>query len=392
MEGLDFDNILGGEEIDNLFVKPEESATEEKEKPASSEKEDEGEDSDNDEKTTEAVNPETLFEGEQSESVGSGKEDNKEKEEPESDDDAGASPNDNFYSSIASALTEEGIFPDLDEDSIKGVKTAEDFRDVVQKQIEAGLDEAQKRINKALNNGVEPNDIKKYENTLQYLDSITESGLSEETGNGEQLRRNIIFQDFINRGYTQEKAQKYTDRTIDAGTDIEDAKEALQSNKEYFSSQYNKLLEKAQKDAEKEAEERKSQAEKLKNSMLNDKQLFGDIDMDLATRKRAFDNISKPVYKDPDTGEYYTAIQKYEMEHRSEFLKYAGIVYTLTNGFKDFDSFTRGKVRKEVRKGLKELERTLNNTRRDSGGSLNLVTGVKDDPEAFISKGWKLDL
>jgi len=339
------------------------------------------------------VNPEDLFEGEQPESVGGEKkeEENKGKEEPKPDTGTGASPN-NFYSSIANALTEEGIFPDLDDETIRKVETAEDFRDLIERQINAGLDERQKRINDALNNGVEPTDIRKYEGTLNYLNSLTEAKIAEESEEGEQLRRNLIYQDFINRGYTQEKAEKFTKRTIEAGTDIADAKEALQSNKDFFQEGYNKLLKEAQYQADKEKEERKAQAARLKDSLMKDKQLLGDLEVDGATRKKAFDNISKPVYKDPETGEYYTAIQKYEMEHRADFLKYTGLIYTLTDGFKDFDSFTKGKVRKEVRKGLRELEHTLNNTRRDANGDLNLVTNAKDDPESFIGKGLKLDL
>ena len=61
-------------------------------------------------------------------------------------------------------------------------------------------------------------------------------------------------------------------------------------------------------------------------------------------------------------------------------------------GFKDFESFTKGKVKKEMKKGLRELEKTLNNSRRSPDGSLKMVTGVNDDPESFIGKGFKLDI
>lgn len=392
MEGLNFDSILGENEIENLFTEPEETPIEqEKEHPEGEKPEDENKEKE--ENTTEVVDPESLFEEEQPESGGSEKniEGNKGKEEPESGTDAGASSN-NFYSSIANALTEEGIFPDLDEETIKKVETAEDFRDLIDAQIKAGFDEKQKRINEALDNGVEPTDIRKYEGTLNYLNSLTDAKIAEESEEGEALRRNLIYQDFINRGYSQDKAEKFTKRTIEAGTDIADAKEALQSNKDFFQDSYNKLLKEAQDTAEKEKEERKAQATKLKDSIMKDKQLFGDIEVDASMRKKVFDNISKPVYKDPDTGDYYTALQKYEMENRADFLKYTGLIFTLTNGFKDFDSFTKGKVKKEVKKGLRELERTLNNTRRDSSGGLNLVTNAKDDPESFIGKGMKLDL
>lgn len=340
------------------------------------------------------MNPETLFEGERPESVGGGK-DNEEaikgKEAPADLQEDGASPDENFYSSIAGACMEEGVFPDLDGETIGKVKTAEDFRGLIESQIKAGLDERQRRVDEALSNGADPTDIKKYENTLGYLDSLTEKAVSEESEKGEQLRRNLIFQDFINRGYSQEKAQKFTDRTIEAGTDIADAKEALQSNREFFQKGYDKLLEDARKEAEKAARERKVQAEKLKESILKDKQLFGDLDIDQATRKKVFDNISRPVYKDPDTGEYYTALQKYEMEHRADFLKYAGLIYTLTDGFKDFDGFTRGKVRKEVRKGFKELEQVLRHTGSNAKGGMRLVTNAEESPGAFLGKGVRLD-
>ena len=115
-----------------------------------------------------------------------------------------------------------------------------------------------------------------------------------------------------------------------------------------------------------------------------------DISQDL--RKKAFECISKPVYKDPETGEYLTAIQRYEQEHPVEFIKYIGLFMTLTNNFKDFESFTKGKVKKEVRKGMRALEQTLNNTRRNSDGSLRMVTKANEDPESIIPSGFKLAL
>ena len=46
-------------------------------------------------------------------------------------------------------------------------------------------------------------------------------------------------------------------------------------------------------------------------------------------------------------------------------------------------------LRKEVKKGFRELENTLNNTARTSDGNLNYVSGV--DSESFIGKGWTID-
>lgn len=386
-EELSLDNILGAEEIENLFVEDEDTQDT---PPANGEPPKKEEEPDNDkEETTEVVDVDNLF-TDTPESVGSGKENTEEKEDttPKGD---GTSPK-NFYSSIAKALKEEGIFPDLDDEGLSKVKDPEDFRDLIDQQIKAGLDERQKRIDEALNAGVEPTEIRKYENTINFLGSIKEENISDEGDKGEKLRKDLIYQDFINRGYSKERAAREVQKSFNAGTDIDDAKEALKSNIDFFKDKYDELVNEAKSEAEQEERERKEQAEKLKSSILNDKDVFGDLSIDKSTRQKIYDNIAKPVYKDPETGEYFTAIQKYEMENRTAFLKNIGLLFTLTDGFKNLDGLVKGKVKKEVKKGLRELEHTLNNTARTSDGNLKFVSGVDEDPESFIGKGWNLDV
>lgn len=381
MEELSLDNILTGSEIENLFVDEEtqESAPEDADK----EKEDKPEEGkEKKEKETTEVNVDSLFT--EPESVGSGDTEEKEDTDP---DKGSTSPK--FYSSIAKAFAEEGIFPDLDEDTISKVETPEDLRKLVDEQIKASLDEKQKRIDEALNAGVEPDTIRQYEGALNYLDSLTDDTITAETDEGEKLRKQLIYQDFINRGYSKERASREVQKSLNGGTDVDDAKEALKSNKEYFKSKYDEVVEDAKKEEEAEVAKRKELATQLKNSILTDKKVFGEIEVDKATRQRIYDNIAKPVYKDPDTGETLTAIQRYEIEHRTEFLKNLGLIFTLTDGFKTLDGLVKGKVRKEVKKGFRELENTLNNTARTSDGNLNYASGV--DSESFIGKGWTID-
>lgn len=386
MEELSLDNILGTDEIDNLFVDEETQETPPPENDGDNENPEK--ETETKEKTTE-VNVDTLF-TEEPESVGSGKDDTEEKEGIPSGEE-GTSPK-NFYSSIAKALKEEGIFPDLDEESYSKIKEPEDFRELVEQQIKSGLDERLKRIDEALSVGVEPSEIRKYENTINYLNNIEDSVISEESEDGEKIRKNLIFQDFINRGYSKERATREVQKSFNAGTDIDDAKEALKSNVEYFSEKYNDLVDEAKEEAEQAKKDRDVQINKLKNSILEDKQMLGELKLDKSTRQRVFDNIAKPIYKDPDTGEYFTAIQKYERENKLDFLKNISLIYTLTDGFKNLDGLVKGRVNKEVKKGLRELENTLNNTSRNSDGSLRFVSGVNDDPESIIGKGLKLDI
>lgn len=379
-EKLSFDNILSEGEIESLFLEetqdPQPDDTGEKggEKPTKETDE-----------TTE-VDVDTLFTDEP-ESVGSGK-DNKEQEGTPSDK-GGTSPN--FYSSIAKALSEEGVFPDLDETKLSEIKSPDDFRNLVEEQIKSNLDERQKRIDEALNLNIEPSEIKRYEDTINYLNNLKEEDILDEGEKGEKLRKNLIYQDFINNGYDHERALREVNKSFKGGTDVEDANEALKSNKVFFKKSYDALIEEARKEREEEIKERKEQAEKLKNSILNDQNVFEDIALDKKTRQRVYDSIAKPVFKDPETGELLTAIQKYESENRTDFLKYVGFFYTMTDGFKNLNNLVKDKVRKEKKKGLSELEHTINNTARTLGGSLNFVSGVNDS-DSYLGKGWDLDV
>lgn len=391
-EELILDNILGAEEIENLFVDDEvqDTSPEDEVTPDQEDGKEDKKNKEKDEETTEVIDVDNLFTDEP-ESVGSRKDNTKRKEDTSSREDS-TSPQKTIYSSIAKALKEEGIFPDLDDEVLSKVKEPEDFRDLVEQQIKAGLEERQKRIDDALNYGIEPTEIKRYENTLNFLDSVKEENITDESDKGEELRKNLIFQDFINRGYSRERATREVQKSFNAGTDIEDAKEALKSNTEYFKGKYDDLIEDAKLEAQKEEENRKEQANKLKESILNEKNILGDLSIDKPTRQKIYDNISKPIYKDPETGEYYTAIQKYEKDNRVDFLKYLGLIFTLTDGFKSLDGLVKGKVKKEVKNGLRDLEHAINNTARNSDGNLKFVSGVDEDPESFIGKGWKIDI
>lgn len=385
---LSEDLIMTGDEIDveNLFSDDGGEEETQVTPPAPKEKEDK-----EIEKTTEEeeINPDDLFDN--PESVGSGKDNQEEEEDTQSEKDKGTSPKTNFYSSIASALKEEGIFPDLDDDTLNGIKTPEDFAEAVEKTVQARLDERQKRIDAALQADVEPDEVRRYEQTLANLDAIKEEYITDETEKGERLRKNLIYQDFRNRGYSEARAKREVEKSFNAGTDIEDAKEALESNREYFSTQYQDLIKEAQEEAKEEQRKIKEEAAQLKKSMLEDKEVFTGIALDKTTRQKAFDNITKPVFKTED-GEYLTAIQKYEMDNPVEFRKYLSVLFTMTDGFKNIDGLVKGKVKKEVKQSLRELEHKLSSTARNSAGNPRYVGGVEEDTESYIGKGWDLDV
>ena len=170
---LNISNILLEDEINTLFEKPDENNDE----VSNEEKSCYRNNRRKNKKTTE-VNTENLFSA-KPESVSSDQNNQEEGESAESDEADSSPKSTGFYSSIAAALKDEGILPDLDEDTIKGIETPEAFSEAINKQIQSRFDEKQKRIDEALSLGMEPSEIKQFENTLSYLDTITEDSLGK---------------------------------------------------------------------------------------------------------------------------------------------------------------------------------------------------------------------
>ena len=375
MEELDLDNILSGDEIATLFEEPPKK--EPKEEPKEEKKEE-----------TTDFDEENPFGTSQKESVGSEDEDIQGKGDTDNNGVSSSPKNKNFYSSITDALVVDGIFPDLDKETIQNVKTPEDFQKIIEEQINARFTEKEKRINEALNNKVEPSVVQQYESTIDYLNNINDDSLSAEDEEGENLRRQLIYNDYLNRGFSKTRAEKMVNDAIENGTDIDDAKDALQGVKDFYNNKYKEILDSAKENEEKLAEERTKQSENLKKSIMEDKNLYGDVDIDKATRAKIYDFITKPVHKDSN-GNYMTALQKYQSENTIEAMKNFAICYTLTNGFKDWSKLGSKQAKKEVKKGLANLEKVINSTSRNNDGSLGFVSF---DESSYLGQGMQLDI
>lgn len=390
MEELSLDNILNEEQINNLFSDEpiqETPPPEDKDKNEDTKDKELPENKETKEFETTEVSLDRLF-GEP-ESVGSEEETKEKKDTTPKRSDTSS----NFYSSIANALVEDGVLQNLDETELSKIQTAEDFAEAISNQIKNQLDERQKRVNEALDLGIEPTEIQKYERYISILEGVTEEKLTSEDDEGENLRKNLIYQDCLNKGFSKEKALKMVERSIKAGTDLEDAREALQDNKDFYNSQYKSMLDEAKRADEEEKKKLKKQADELKTSILEEDKAFGEITLDKTTRQRVYDSICKPVYTDPESGERLTVIQKYELEHRTEFLKNVGLLFVLTDGFKDINRLVNDKVKKETKKSLRNLEHVFSGRGNNfGGGNLSLANNSGDNDPESLFKGWKLSV
>lgn len=370
MDGLGLDNILGAEQVEKMFSSEADSADDSLQ--------DTEENSDNQSEETVEVDFSDLL-GNQPESVGSGN--NKSEEQGDAPSSSGGTPT-NIFSSIAKALKDEGVFPDTSDDDFKDIKDAASFKQFWENQVAASLDERQRRIEQALNSGADRQEIDAYQEAINLNSFLqkreTADMLEREGEEAENLRKKMMYQDFMNRGFKHERAVRLIEKSLADGTDIEDAKEAYDSCKEF----YKQRVAAFQQEIEDRKKEQEAIQEKnynnLKKHILDTDSFYDGVKVDKMVRQKAYDAITKPTYKD-ESGNLLTALQRYQREKPMEFMENVAMLWALTDEFKNVDKLTKRKVQAGIKKGFDEVASVLNSTRRNNDGSLNLANTAFDD-------------
>ena len=381
MEGIGLDNMMGIEEVEKFFSSPEAEPENSADAKSGDETPERQEDNDTQEEAAEVDFSDLL--GNQPESVGSERNSEGNGDSPESGNGPGT-PQVNLFSSIAKATRDEGVFPDLSDDDLSSVKDAATLRKLFDDQVAKMLDERQQRLEKALNSGATTDEMQQYQNAINlshYLDSKdTYTTLTQEGEAGEELRRKMIYQDYVNRGFRHEDAVKRVQRSFDGGYDMEDAKAAFESCKDFYRRQVENFQQEMEDRRQQKKADEEKQFSKLKKSILDNESFYDGVKVDRNIRQKAYDYITKPVFKDEE-GNYINELQKYQRENPMEFMENVALLYALTDGFKNVEKLTKKKVQAGIKKGFEEVASVLNTTRRNGDGTLNLANTAPDDSD-----------
>tara|TARA_R110000787_G_scaffold24030_1_gene68447 strand:+ start:1797 stop:2936 length:1140 start_codon:yes stop_codon:yes gene_type:complete len=129
-----------------------------------------------------------------------------------------------LYSNLAAEFKAKGVLPELDISTIKSLK---DLEDAIQTKIESGLTDRQKFIEDAQKSGAPITEVAEKVNTIEKLKQVTPEFIKDERNIN--FRKTAIIQDFIQKGYDEERATSMAQRSVDSGTDVEDAEFALKA-------------------------------------------------------------------------------------------------------------------------------------------------------------------
>lgn len=254
------------------------------------------------------------------------------------------------FSVFATLLKEEGVIS-LDEEEIKAVNTVEDLKEVIKKQIEnskfENLSESQKRYLQSVEAGIPQAEFEKVEKELNQLEKITDEVIEKNT----QARFELIAYDFINKGFSKEKAIEYANRSIKLGTDIDDAKDALGNLIKVKQEEFKKTVDTKQ-------EQNKVTLDELKSKIDKTDTILKDVKLTPKQKTDIFNIVSTKVDTD-EIGQPINEFNKWKKDNGAEAEILLGALYHLTNKFQNLGKIldtTKSKASQELEKKLRQNE------------------------------------
>ena len=268
-----------------------------------------------------------------------------------------------LYSTLASTLVEQGVLTSVDESSLKDIKSVDEFVEVMKSQIKAqefaDLTDTQKEILTGIREGASEDTVSRFKNAMTQLDAIS----NEMIESNEAVQKDLVYQDYLSKGFSKEKASMMVDRIAKLGVLKDDAAEAHTNLKKLVKERYDASKAADIENASKEDLKAEQDAEKLRKAILEANKIM-DVEVPEVTRKEVYAEMMKHVSINPVTKKPENALMKYQRENPTEFSQKLYYLWKATNGFQNTEHFGNKKASRTV----KDLERAIKQSTHVAGG------------------------
>ena len=262
-----------------------------------------------------------------------------------------------LYSNLAAEFKAKGVLPELDISKIKSLK---DIEDAIKDQIDNGLTERQKFIEDAQRSGAPVSEVSEKAETIDKLKRVTPEFLNDERNL--QFRMTAIVQDFMQKGYSEERATSMAQRSVDAGTDVEDAQFALNDLIKAEEAALKGLIDGAKN-------QEQSSLNNIKNYIADTPEVIPGISLTNSQKDELYDQMTTSVSDDRDNA--FMAAQK--ADPVGSRIKLEALFY-LTKGLTDFSIFGA----KQETKITNDLENLIRGAKFTGSGSVDTNSVDKD--------------
>lgn len=269
--------------------------------------------------------------------------------------------NEQLYSTLAAEFKAKGVLPGLED--IDGIKSLEDINNALQAEVDARLDATQKTLREAMNSGADVSEVSRISQTISKLESVTDDYIENE--NNTAFRLHAIKQDFIINGYSEERASVMAQRSVDAGTDIEDAKFALANIIEDEKDNMKGIINEAK-------EKENNSLKEIKNYISTTPEVLPGIALTNSQKDELYNQVVN------DVGGNETAFMKAQAQDPIGTRMKLEALFYVTKGFTDFSLFSSP----EVTKSSEKLENLLRGASFTQTGAID--TEVQDPNSNFV--------
>lgn len=261
-------------------------------------------------------------------------------------------PSNAALSAFANLLADEGVVS-LDEN--QNIESTNDLVDLIQKTIKenelAHLSDDQKQALKAFENGIPVEEFLKSQSTVQTIANIT----NEQIESDPKLRRSLIKDSYLAKGFSEDKADRLTQDSFDLGRDVEDAVEAKDDQVKFQKQRIANEIAEQEKQQEAAKKQQEAELKKLKDKVYKEEEIIPGISFNRKTADKVYESMTKVVGE--VQGQPINQMMKDRIDNPIDFEHRLHYVYTLTKGFKDFSKL----VKTSKSRAVSEFEAKLNN-------------------------------
>jgi hypothetical protein len=317
--------------------------------------------------------------------TGGNTEDGKEDIKAPSADDKATSSSQNTFTSLASALNEEGAF-NMTEEELAGITDADSLLKAVLAKTEENtfseLTDNQKEYLDAMRTGIPHETYATHKANADQYKQLQNTVIQEKPALGQEL----IKRGFLIQGMDVEKAGKYAALAMKDESWMEDAikaKNALVAFEEGKIQTEINARKQSEQDAQLKAEKELSE---LKSKVTESSEVIPGIRINSQTKDKVFTSMTTPVSTDEDGNPLNEVMEKYAND--LEYKMRLHTLHNITKGFTDFSKFSKT-FKSEA---AKKLEKQIENNDIKTGGAMK-ATGVVSASQIKIKDAIdKLDL
>jgi len=243
-----------------------------------------------------------------------------------------------FFNGVGSLLKDKGFFNNDVE-----IKSEEDLAEAFEKELQERLDATTKQALEYMGMGVPQQEIVKIQSALQEVEAITPEVLKED----QTLAKNLVYSEFLYKGFSEADAAKYTDLIEKAGDLEAESIKAAESRKQNLLAMSEGIKEKYKARQENAEKEHREYVQNLVKS-LDEGEVFGKklSSTTVDKLKKTFNTV---VGYTPE-GEPVNAVMKYKLENPVDFEHKLLYLFTVTDGFKNLKAFERSAESKVSRR------------------------------------------